>query len=56
MPAGFVRGCFFAVRILLLVVASLVVTYTTTSTDLTNALGDFLRPLRASLDGWPAGA
>ena len=46
VPAGFARGCFFALRIVLLVVASLVVTYTTTSTELTAALGDFLRPLR----------
>ncbi len=46
VPAGFARGCFFALRIVLLVVASLVVTYTTTSTDLTAALGDYLRPLR----------
>lgn len=46
VPAGFARGCFFALRIVLLVVASLAVTYTTTSTELTAALGDFLRPLR----------
>lgn len=46
VPAGFARGCFFAVRIILLVVGSLVVTYTTTSTELTNALSSFLRPLR----------
>ena len=46
VPAGLARGCFFALRIVLLVVASLVVTYTTTSTDLTNALGGFLRPLK----------
>lgn len=46
VPAGFARGCFFAVRIILLVVASLVVTYTTTSTDMTNALAGFLRPLK----------
>lgn len=46
VPAGFARGCFFAVRIILLVVASLVVTYTTTSTALTDALACFLRPLR----------
>ncbi len=46
VPAGFARGCFFAVRIVLLVLGSLVVTYTTTSTELTNALGDFMRPLR----------
>lgn len=46
VPQGFVRGCFFATRIVLLVVASLAVTYTTTSTELVNALSDFLRPLR----------
>lgn len=46
VPAGFARGCFFALRIILLVVASLVVTYTTTSTDMTNALAGFLRPLK----------
>lgn len=46
VPAGFARGCFFAVRIILLVVGSLVVTYTTTSTELTNALSSFLCPLR----------
>ena len=46
VPAGFARGCFYAVRIVLLVVASLVVTYTTTSTQLTSALASFLRPLR----------
>lgn len=46
VPAGLARGCFFALRIVLLVVGSLVVTYTTTSTGLTNALGDFLRPLK----------
>lgn len=45
VPFGFARGCFFAGRIVLLVVASLVVTYTTTSTELTNAINDFLRPL-----------
>ncbi|MEG0665769.1 energy-coupling factor transporter transmembrane component T family protein [Gordonibacter sp.] len=46
VPAGFARGCFFAARIVLLVVGSLVVTYTTTSTQLTDALASFLRPLR----------
>ena len=46
VPVGLARGCFFAVRIVLLVTASLVVTYTTTSTALTDALADFLRPLR----------
>lgn len=46
VPAGFARGCFYAARIILLVVASLIVTYTTTSTDLMSALSGFLRPLR----------
>ncbi len=46
VPEGFARGSFFAVRIILLVVASLIVTYTTTSTELTEALGDFMKPLR----------
>ena len=46
VPAGLARGLFFAVRIVLLVVASLTVTYTTTSTELTDALGFFLRPLK----------
>ena len=46
VPAGLARGCFFAARIVLLVTASLVVTYTTTSTALTDALSGFLRPLR----------
>ena len=46
LPAGFARGCFYAVRILLLVMASLVLTYTSTSTDLTDAFTSFLRPLR----------
>lgn len=47
VPAGLARGCFFAIRIVLLVAASLVVSFTTTSTALTDAFNDFLRPLRA---------
>lgn len=43
--AGLVRGCYFALRILLLVFASLVVCFTSTSTELTNALSSFLAPL-----------
>ena len=46
VPAGFGRGCFYAARIVLLVVMSLVLTYTSTSTDLTDAFASFLRPLR----------
>ncbi len=44
--AGFFRGLFFAVRILLLVFASLIVTFTSTSTELTEALNRFLHPLQ----------
>lgn len=47
VPAGFARGCFYAVRIVLLVVASLLVSFSTTSTELTAAFSSFLRPLRA---------
>lgn len=46
LPEGFARGCFYAVRIILLVVMSLVLTYTSTSTDLTAAFTSFLGPLR----------
>lgn len=44
--AGLARGCFYALRILALVMGSLVVAYTTTSTELTNAFSDFMTPLR----------
>lgn len=47
VPAGCARGCFFMLRIVLLSVASLVVGYTTTSTQLTNAFACFMHPLRA---------
>ncbi|MEG0070565.1 MAG: energy-coupling factor transporter transmembrane component T [Raoultibacter sp.] len=47
VPAGLARGCFYSLRIILLVLASLVVTYTTTSNALIDALQSFLRPLRA---------
>lgn len=47
VPAGFARGCFYALRILLLVVASLLVCFTTTSTALMQAFSSFLAPLRA---------
>ncbi len=46
VPAGFARGCFYALRIVMLVLASLVVSFTSTSTELTNAFADFLKPLR----------
>lgn len=44
---GLQRGCFFALRILLLVFASILVSYVTSSTELTRAFGQFLRPLSA---------
>lgn len=46
VPAGFARGCFYAVRILLLVFASFIVCFSTTSTAMTSALASFLAPLR----------
>ncbi len=46
VPTGFARGCFYGLRIILLVAGSFVVSLTTTSTDLTAALDDFLKPLR----------
>lgn len=44
---GLARGCFFALRICLLVWASLIVCYSTTSTQLVDAFVWFMRPLRA---------
>lgn len=43
--AGLMRGCFFAARILLLVFASLIVCFSSTSTELIDALNSFLSPL-----------
>ena len=43
---GFELGCFYGVRMILLVLASLLLAYTTTSTKLTNALCWFMCPLR----------
>lgn len=43
---GFERGCFFGIRILLLVWASLILCFTTTSTALTAAFASFMAPLR----------
>ena len=44
---GFVRGCFFALRILLLCLGSMAVCFTTTTTALAAAFGWMLGPLRA---------
>ncbi len=38
-------GCLYAARMIVLVLASLLVTFTTTSTQLSDALGWFIRPL-----------
>lgn len=46
VPEGFARGGFYALRIIFLVLASFVVSFTTTSNDLTDAFNDFLKPLR----------
>ena len=45
VPAGFARGCYFVLRIVLLLVASLVLTTTSSSTEITQALSSFMRPL-----------
>jgi energy-coupling factor transport system permease protein len=44
-PAGFARGCFYVLRIVLLVFASLVLTVTTSSTELSRSLERALSPL-----------
>ena len=46
-PVGLERGCFYAARIVLLVLGSFVITFTTTSTQLTDALRGLMRPLGA---------
>ncbi len=44
-PSGFARGCFYAFRIIMLLCASVVLTSTTSSTQLADALDYFMRPL-----------
>ena len=44
---GFVLGCFYGARMILLVLGSFIVVLTTTSTALTDALRSFVFPLRA---------
>lgn len=44
---GFALGCFYGVRMILLVLVSFIVVLTTTSTALTDALRSFVSPLRA---------
>lgn len=43
---GFAAGFFYGIRMILLVMACLVVSFTTTSTELTDALRSFMGPLR----------
>ena len=43
---GFALGCFYGVRMVLLVLGSFIVVLTTTSTALTDALRSFVSPLR----------
>ena len=47
VPSGFIRGCYYVLRIVLLLLASLVFTTTTSSTEITQALKSFLRPLES---------
>lgn len=46
VPEGFMRGLFYAARIMLILIASFVVTFTTTSNELCDAFVSFLKPLR----------
>lgn len=46
VPEGFICGCFHAVRIFLLVLAVLAVSFSMTSSDAMAALGAFMGPLR----------
>lgn len=46
VPAAFEHGCFLAVRVMAPAVASLAVTYTSSSTELVDGLRALLRPLR----------
>lgn len=45
VPAGFARGCFYLIRIALLAFASMILTTTTSSTQITQALEKILSPL-----------
>lgn len=45
VPAGFGRGCYYIARLALLALASVVLTSTTSPTELSRSLEQFLRPL-----------
>lgn len=46
VPEGFMHGLFYAARIMIILLASFVVTFTTTSNELCDAFVSFLKPLR----------
>ena len=45
-PAGFAKGAFNAIRVVILVYASLLVSFTTTSTEMMSAASSFMAPLK----------
>lgn len=46
VPAGFAKGAFNAIRVVILVYASLLVSFTTTSTEMMGAAASFMAPLK----------
>ena len=46
VPAGFAKGAFNAIRVAILVYASLLVSFTTTSTEMMSAASSFMAPLK----------
>ena len=46
VPAGFAKGAFNAIRVVILVYASLLVSFTTTSTEMMSAAASFMAPLK----------
>ena len=46
VPAGFAKGAFNAIRVVILVYASLLVSFTTTSTEMMSAASSFMAPLK----------
>ena len=48
VPAGFAKGAFNAIRVVILVYASLLVSFTTTSTEMMSAASSFMTPLKCT--------
>jgi len=46
VPAGFGRGCYYVMRIALLALGSMIITTTTSATELSRSLEQFLKPLK----------